>query len=90
VGIFQIRRNETAISFLSGRVPHLQTVVLAVFIDVFDAEIDSDRGLNERKSYMVSIFELIVGISLNDGSFSYTLISEKDDSELLGIAIAVG
>jgi hypothetical protein len=39
---------------------------------------------------MVAIFELIVGISLNDGSFSYTLISEKDDSELLGIAIAVG
>jgi hypothetical protein len=89
VGIFQIGRNETAIPFLSSRVPHLQTVVLAVFIDVFDAEINSDSGLNEEKSYMVAFFELIVGIALNDGSFSNPLISEKDDSELLGIAITM-
>lgn len=45
---------------------------------------------DEGKSYMIAFFELIVGVALNDGGFSNSLVTEEYNSELLGIAVAMG
>jgi hypothetical protein len=43
--IFEVGGDETAIAFLPCGVPHLQAVVVPVFCDVFDVEVDSYRCL---------------------------------------------
>jgi hypothetical protein len=45
--IFEVGWDETAVSFLSGSVPHLKAVAMSVFGDVFDVEIDADSCLDE-------------------------------------------
>jgi hypothetical protein len=44
---------------------------------------------DEGKSYMIAFFELIVCVALDYGSFSNPLITQKNDPELLGIAVAM-
>jgi hypothetical protein len=44
---------------------------------------------DEGKSYMISFFKLITGIALDDRCFTNPLITQKNDSELLGVPVAM-
>ena len=50
VCIFEVGGDEAAVSFLTGGVPHLETVVLAVAAEIFDIEIDANGVLGVIKS----------------------------------------
>lgn len=45
--IFEVCGDQTAISLLPSRIPHLQTVALAVLGDILHIKIDADCCLNE-------------------------------------------
>jgi hypothetical protein len=42
VGIFEVGGDEASVAFLSGCVPHLESEVTAVAVEVFDVEVDAD------------------------------------------------
>ena len=50
VCIFKVCGNETTVSFLTGGVPHLETVILPVSTEIFDIEIDANGVLGVKKS----------------------------------------
>lgn len=64
--IFEVGGDETAVSFLSCGVPHLQSVVVPVFCDVFDVEVDSYRCLCGQAdtlwvySYLLVVYRSII------------------------------
>lgn len=45
VSVFEIGGYETTISLLTGRIPHLKTIYLAIFIEILDVEIDANSIL---------------------------------------------
>ena len=45
MGVFEVRRDEAAVPFLPGCVPHLQTIDMAVAVEVLDVEINTNGVL---------------------------------------------
>ena len=46
VCIFEVGRDKTTVPFLSCSIPHLQSIILSVSVEVFDIEVDADCVLD--------------------------------------------
>lgn len=48
MGVFEIGWDQTAVALLTSGVPHLESVVLAVPVEIFDVEVDADCVLTGK------------------------------------------
>lgn len=64
--ILQICWYQTSITLLTCRIPHLQSINIAIPADIFDIEIDAYCGLHYGHVYIVILIKFIRGVAFDD------------------------